>query len=195
MSGTATRQMAVLRALGGGECLTVDRLAARVPLPRHALVQGAARLVSRGLVERVATGCFQITEAGREALASGAMLTSGPNGPLIQQVRCQVRTTLRERLWRALRIEASGGAVTVNDLLVNALAGGERDAASNAQKYLRALERTGYVHRLPRKDRRGQVRWRLARNTGPAAPMLQPDRNRVFDPNTGQGHEMAGEAP
>lgn len=189
MAGTATIQTAVLASLPPGDCLTVEALAASSGLTRRQVVFGAAGLIGRGYAERAEIGCFRLTEAGADARTNGVRLTSGPLGPLSQALRRQKRTTLRDRLWRALRIK---GKATVGELL-EAAGGDTNGAVNNAQHYCRALRRAGYLRRMRRRipgtspTSNGFIRYQLVRDSGSQAPVVRAD-GTVFDLNTREDH-------
>lgn len=191
--GNATNQQALIAALPAGACLTVEEMTGVVALDRRVIVKTAAALVTRGLLERVERGCFQLTAAGVEVQAGKVPLKSGPRGQHTGQ-RKGCRSTLRVRLWRAMR---TAGKFSVPDLLMLAAKGSEKSAQSNAQRYLKALERAGYLHRLSARQKgtaltsNGFTRWTLLRDSGPDAPIIRLTTNNdweVYDPNTREVH-------
>lgn len=194
MTGQATRQKEVLAALEGRECLTTEEIAARTALPRRAVVNGAACLISRGYLERAEVGCYRLTDSGREARATGVSLTSGPNGKLTQARPRERRRTFRDRLWAAMRLKAK---FTIGDLLDVARAPGE-DGYDNARRYLRSLEAAGVVNRLARRapgialTSNGYAKFLLIRDLGPAAPIIR--EGGAWDRNAG-GFIETGAAP
>lgn len=170
-------------------CATVDDLVAATCVPRRQVVKSMGALWHRGLAEPVdGNGCYRLTAAGEEARTAGRRLRSGPVRPHTGRRR-PVHGTMRERVWRALRIKVKA---TLPELVELAARGSERDAYGNARKYLRALEKAGYVRRLPARARGaaptspGHVKWVLLRNTGPAPPAWHPVRGEVEDLNTGE---------
>lgn len=196
--GTAINQEAVLAAVPAGACLTLDELAAALPaLARQTVINTACGLVRRGLLERAERGCYRLTAEGRRVTAEGAPLNCGPQGPHGKPRRPR-RSTLRVRLWRAMRLARK---FTVSDLLAAACRGGEAAAESNARHYLRQLEAAGYLQRLGRRvpgtapTSNGFARWSLVRDSGPEAPVAAKARAGwvVRDPNTGQVHPCASE--
>lgn len=193
--GNARNQEALVAALPADACLTVEELSARVSIERRAVVTTAARLIDRGLLERVERGCFRLTGEGVRAQAEGVDLNSGPRGRHTGR-RTPRRTTLRTRLWRAMR---TSGKFTVGDLLTAAARGHEKAAHSNAYRYLKRLEEAGYLRRLRARapgvavTSNGFVRWALLTDTGPDAPIprRRDGRWEVFDPNTREVHPCA----
>lgn len=193
--GNAPNQMTLIAALPEGACLTVEELTGLVALERKVLVKTAGALVTRGLLERVERGCFQLTPEGVAVKDGKVPLKSGPRGPHTGR-RKGVRNTLRVRLWRAAR---AAGKFTVPDLLMLAAKGSEKSAAGNAQRYLRHLEQAGYLFRLRAKapgtalTSNGFTRWQLIRDTGPEAPILRQTAEgwEMYDPNTREVHPCA----
>lgn len=192
-------QTRVLGALADGDCRTSEVLSEALDLRRKQVVDAVHRLVDRELVVRTEIGCYRITEAGRAALDTGAVLTSGPNAPFGAPARRQ-RVTLRDKLWRAMRIRAARGQkFTVRELLPLAEAGDEKAGLSNAGKYVAALGRAGYLAALARQrpaalTSNGEKRYALVRDSGPAAPVVRVRQGTVWDPNTGAEHRLDDEA-
>jgi hypothetical protein len=176
---------AILNAIPPGECLTMDALVEVSGRTRRQVSNSAAKLVERDLVERIDRGCFRLTEAGVRAQADGMEIKSGPRGPMTR--RQPARNSLRKRLWRAMRLKKK---FTINSLLIDA-ARDEKSPVSAAGYFVRALERAGYLMRMPRREQgtsptsNGYLRWSLLRDTGPLTPLLRSD-GTVFDPNTGE---------
>jgi hypothetical protein len=99
------------------------------------------------------------------------------------------RTTgLRARAWWLMRKQQR---FTLDDLLLTAAVGTERDAGANLQKYISALERVGVLGRLHRRapgrapTSNGHVIWRLALDLGPVPPVWRSAQQVLFDPNSG----------
>ncbi|MCV2359661.1 hypothetical protein LNV08_11840 [Paucibacter sp. TC2R-5] len=95
---------------------------------------------------------------------------------------------LRERAWWVMRQK---GQFTRDDLLTTLADGTYKDAPSNLQKYITALERVGVLARLKRRapgntlTSNGHVIWRVARDLGRAAPVWRPKQQELLDPNSG----------
>lgn len=136
-------------------------------------------------------GRYRLTKEGRAFLEAGKPLTSGPRGP--QPGKRYFSGTLRERVWRAIRIKRKFSAL---EILPLAARGEERDAESNVGKYLRALARSGFLvimkgrERGPAPTSPGYLRYLLVRDTGPQAPRWLPRRGCVYDPNTEEEHPL-----
>lgn len=194
MSGTGTEQQTLLNALDRAECRTVEYLAELTGLSRKRVVAAAGRLIGRDFATRAEVGCFTLTEAGEKARTEGFVIKSGPKGRLTGLSRRPKRTTIRDRIWNALRIR---GKASVQDLLE--LVGGEDGAPSvdSIQRYLRGLVRAGHLREMARRDpgtaltSNGYKRYQLLRDTGPAAPQLRDRTNTVFDPNTREVFDLS----
>ncbi len=184
---------AVMNSLADGTCRTMEQLNETLDLNRRQISQGATKLIFRGLLERVEVGCYQLTAAGKEAVAEGVQLTSGPIKPDRGKCRVPQRDTLRQRAWNTIRM---GSAVTITDLLMAAKMGGERTAENNLHGYLRALVKFGYLIELPcrasgtKRNSNGFKRWRILKDTGPIAPVWRAASNTLFDHNLGDTGEV-----
>jgi hypothetical protein len=122
------------------------------------------------------------TKAGIQAKEAGVSLTSASNyqRAVVGDIRVR-RVSLKQRLWRALRILRKA---TLKDLLALAATGEESAAANNARHYLKVLIDTGFVHRFARRGSGGVLRYGLIRDTGPKAPVMR--KHEVEDLNTGE---------
>lgn len=187
------RTEALLTAIGTAApraCITEADLARLTGGGAKDVAMSCLKLRKHGLLEKTSRGCHRLTDAGRAAFEQGAKLRSGPKGRYTGQAI--KRGTLRERAWGAIRLLAKQrAAFTVDDLIMNAVAGGPRERAvsSNLRRYLRALELAGYLQRMPVREPRaaltsnGAVRWRLDRDTGALAPVVSQIRRAVYDQN------------
>lgn len=145
-------------------------------------------LMDRGLVRRCWKGVYALTPAGLEHLAEGKGITRGPKGPRIPTPFSP--STLRSRLWRALRLKR---VASVDELLVLAAKGTEGNAREDARRYLNALAHAGILD--PAYTRTGPQRWLLLRDTGPQAPQWNKRQKRIFDPNTSSSYDLTGGRP
>ena len=172
----AWRGCTILEALTGGPKLTRE-LTACAGVPD---LKGCLRsLRARGFVSS-AEGVHTITEQGRQALASGQKLTSGP---CPRKAQARQRRSLRDKAWSAMR---GRDFFSVEDLLFLLLSDGDSTTAQrNLQGYVTALEGAGY---LVRKNSKGPRRYRLRldMNTGVLAPAWNKSTRTVTDPNTGK---------
>lgn len=176
----------ILHCLADGACRTIDELDEMLDLSRRQISDGAAKLVLRDYLERVETGCYQLTPVGIAAAQAGETISSGPWRPDTARARRPVRDTFRRRLWSAMRM---GGVFTIADLVMAAARAGDLRPENNAARYISYLIRAGYVEEL-RERRRGMKltssgfkRYRLVKNTGPLAPAFSPKRMALHDYN------------
>jgi hypothetical protein len=160
-------------------------------LSKNRLQSALRTLTQNGYAERRGRGHIKATAAGLALLEGGEEIKFGPTGPRMAETE---RMSLRCRLWKALRLAQKG---SISDFLELAARGSESDAFGNAKEYLNALVRSGHVMRLTRNvplewpATKGESRYCLMLNTGPQAPQYNRRRKRVFDPNTGETHELA----
>jgi hypothetical protein len=175
-----------------GVALTVKQVAGRRDMTHQRAQMCLDVLRRRGLAERVGKGLYRVTKAGRAAHAEGRKVRSGP---------CRAHTgrrrpradSLQARLWRALRQVKKA---TVPDLITLAARDTDRDPGSSARHYIRALAAAGYVALLKSREpgtaptSNGFKRYLLTRDTGPAAPIWNKDKEVLRDPNTGQRIEV-----
>lgn len=182
----------VLQQIAGGNDYIAD-IAAALEIPRKAVNQAAQTLKGRGLIEThsevdgeisgpAQRGFYRLTPAGAEFAASGQRITAG------QGERPRKKTVgLRERAWWHFRAHK---VASLKELLGTHAEGQERDATSNVYKYLLALERAGILQRtakrIPARQSKGLVQWRLAIDLGPKAPVWRQVAREVYDPNGGK---------
>ncbi len=173
-------------------CVDVDMLEYHTGIRRKLITTACAVLVNRELIERIKPGCYALTDTGREFIAAGGEVKSGGQG---ERAARRHTGTLREKSWRAVRQRRK---FSLNDLIVLVADGDERDIESNLGKYVRALERAGYLARMPRKEpgvaptSNGHLRYILVRDTGPLAPVWRQSANTVYDPNIEQETPLCG---
>jgi DNA-binding MarR family transcriptional regulator len=148
-------------------------------------------LVRRGYVERLGINQVKATTEGLSLLQNGKDITSGPKGPRMSEAQ---RTSLRHRLWKAMRLAKKA---SVSDLMELAARGSECGATQDAKAYLNVLVRSGHLMRLSRRAHSewpittGESRYCLVLDTGPQAPQYNRRQKRVFDPNTGETFQLA----
>nr|WP_319485491.1 hypothetical protein [uncultured Cohaesibacter sp.] len=184
---------AVLHRLSDGQCHTIDHLDYALPdFKRREIVKCAGRLVMRGLLERVELGCYQLTDDGKQIIASGQKITSGPIRA-DRGLSRKPRETLRQRAWNAMRMS---GAFTIGDIVMAASTGSEKNADNNLQRYFCALVKARYLTVLPVRVRgtkltsNGFKRFRLMKDTGPIAPIYRANKGCLFDHNLGERGEI-----
>lgn len=181
----AWRGLEILRLLEDGPKFRKE-LALGLGLNRDCVRDTCARMERRGLLVSV-DGLCQITEAGRQALAGGVDIVSGPaKGGCVERYK----GSLRAKAWRGFRIRRKAD---VEDLLplvlgMDATKEAEAKARYNLECYLRALTLAGFLHELPRRG--GPARWLLLRDTGPCAPAWNKAQRTVTDTNTGEVHTV-----
>ncbi len=179
-------QTRVLHALTGST-KTLGVLSSELKLTRRQVTDAAFVLARKGFVKRVRTGCFRLTLAGELAVASGVVITSGPNAPF-EAARRPMADTLRQRAWTAMRIQRG---FTINDLLVASADGAERNAVRNLQRYLAALSTAGVVRRMKRRvagtrlGSGGFLKYQLLMDLGEIAPVVRSARGVLHDHNSG----------
>lgn len=172
--------LTILNALADGPRLT-RQIAAVLGKPSRDVSGCLRALRSRGFIIS-AEGVHQITEDGREALAAGVVLTSGPcNGNTMSRQS----NTLRAKAWRAMRMR---DGFSLDDLLTMLCDGSEAQAEDNLRTYISALEAAGYLMRLPKRGKDTPRRWRLKRDhdTGLKAPAWHKATRTLTDHNTGK---------
>lgn len=175
---------ALLQRLSTGVCLTVEQLAEDLDLTKRQISDAAARLLRRDYLERMAVGCYQLTPLGLKAAAAGEVIRSGPRGPR-NQVR-DVQDTLQQRAWTAM---CNQYAFTVPDLVLHAAKPEEDKADKTIGRYLRVLEKAGYVEASPHRiagaslTSNGFKMYRIAKKTGPRAPAVLSKVSGIHDFN------------
>lgn len=194
------KTQALLKAIAAAsprECITEARMVEITGHDARSIENSCLKLRKYGLLSKTERGCHKLTAAGRAAYQAGtARLISGPKG---KHIAARItRGTLRERAWTAMRLK---GKFSVADLVMLCVEGGERAIESNLRKYLRALERVGYVRQLAVREQgsaptsNGCVRYQLLVNTGPLAPVWRLSHAKVYDPNVEKSLVLANVAP
>lgn len=150
-------------------------------------VQTAVKtLIRRGFAKRLGRlgeGRVKATAEGLTFLRAGREITSGPKGPRLSH---EDGSSLRSRVWRALRLLRKA---SISELLELAERGTEANAHLNTKDYLNALVRTGHVMRMTRRGQAefpvttGPTRYCICLDNGPQAPQWNKRKKRVFDPN------------
>lgn len=196
MAWTAERLLMLIGTHCRGECVTEERLAALSGYTAKQVENACQNLLRHGFVKRSGKGCHRLTPAGQQAILDGATLRSGPRG---RQPGVRPRDRgLRQRAWNVLR---TGKKNTIDDIVMLAGEGLERDPRSNLRKYLRILQRAGVAMPMPRREAplnptsNGAQRWWLVRDLGPLAPVHRPGRNSLHDPNAECDIALAAESP
>lgn len=85
-----------------------------------------------------------------------------------------------ENMWRTMRMLRE---FTPRDVAVHSTTSKAQVAERTALAYVKFLHQTGYLLCIQKSaGKKGQAAYRLIRNTGPKAPMIQKVK-RVYDPN------------
>jgi hypothetical protein len=95
----------------------------------------------------------------------------------------------RQRLWNSIRVLKRFTAAQIEATA--------EVSPANLQKYLLALDRSGYLVKVRPKQNGcpgGHALWRLARDSGPRAPIVRNDGSGVYDPNQDQLYPGRDEA-
>ncbi|MEW5905135.1 MAG: hypothetical protein AB1722_12430 [Pseudomonadota bacterium] len=190
MAWNAEQILTAIRDNGLSECVTEARLLDLTGLSKRQ-VQDSCRLMRHhGLLVKTEEGCHTVTQAGMEAIKSGAHYRSGPKDAKHNGKRIWNDTT-RIRIWRAMRIRRKFTVPEIVTLVAHEDM--HNDPTSNVQRYVRALVKAGYLIELPKREKgsaltsNGYKRYWLQddKDTGPQAPVLRARVGKVFDPNTG----------
>lgn len=196
MAWTAEQLLTAIRDERVCDCITEERMVMVTGLTPRQVECSAATLRRNGLIEKTGKGCHKLTDAGKEALAAGTRLRSGPKGSWNKGTRRKMGNTLRERIWRAIFIRRK---FTVPEIITLVVDGTERgDPTNNVLKYIRSLTRAGYLIELKRRDpcvsptSPGFKRWWMpdGKYTGPIAPVVRNKLTIVYDPNTEETHDI-----
>ncbi|MBF0424796.1 MAG: hypothetical protein HQL66_03130 [Magnetococcales bacterium] len=196
MAGRATTQEGILTAMDGETVKTTRELAAAMGKSANEIASTTSLLVRRGLLERIENGRFRLTPTGEDLKRRGGKIFSGPMAPF-SAAKSPTTRRFRQRLWTALYNRNK--AATIDDLLQLAVDGTEKNPRNNAHKYLRYLEKTGFVIRMERKGEgraptsNGLDRWLLTRKSGWRAPVPR-ENGEVYDPNTGKTYPLAAKS-
>jgi DNA-binding MarR family transcriptional regulator len=182
---------AVLSAIHDGVDHLAD-LSERLEREKGAIVKAVQILKKRSLVEIVGPDAFDqvfcetaparyvLTEAGQQAAANGTPIVQG------QSPRQRKKTAgLRACAWWELRAH---GTTTLNQILMTHANGTEKAADTNLLKYLGALEKARIIarqaRRIPARNSRGRVQWRLVLDLGVQAPVWWVKTREIYDPNS-----------
>jgi hypothetical protein len=197
MAWIAEQLLKVIGSHAPDECITGEKLIELTKLKDRQVENATRKLHKHGLITLTAPGCYRLTSAGKETLATeNVQLRSGPRGSY-QKVRIH-KNSLRLRVWRAIRIRKKFSIPEIEPLVAQ---GDEKNVRSNIGKYLKVLEDAGYLVKMKKREAgsaptsNGFVRWWLPddKNTGPLAPIWRIEKGTVFDPNTGKEVSLCGE--
>lgn len=188
MTWPAQKILTAIVELSHLDCVDIDILVHHTGMERRSITNACAVLVNRELATRIKPGCYKVTLAGLLLIEGGGEVKSGPRG---ERAAKQHTGTLRVKSWRAMRQRKK---FSLADIIVLVASGDEKAIDGNIGKYVRALERAGYLTRMARREpgtamtSNGHLRYLLVRDTGPEAPIWRPSKSAVFDPNTQEEH-------
>ena len=174
MPGRGTLKATILAALGTRDSLTTAEIAVAVSRSVREAAPPCGDLIVAGLIERVERGVYRLTSAGREWLASGRPIKSGPKGPQRGQ-RKPWPDSFRQRAWAAMRIKPAGFSSA--DILLRAARADDAAPADNLGRFLRALAKGGVIVEARRAasekpGSNGLKIYRLVRDLGDVAPRI-----------------------
>ncbi len=185
----AWRGLEILGVLVTGQKLTFE-LASAVGINNELVRKACARLAAKGLIIS-SSDVYELTDAGRKALAGGRNAVSGPGKGGCAE---RYKGSLRAKAWRGLRIRRKAGVDDLLPLVLGPEAKPEAEAKArqNLDCYMRALTKAGFLFELPRRggpNHKGS-RWVLVRDSGPCAPAWNKAQRTVTDANTGEVHHV-----
>lgn len=167
-------------------CLTLDDLVRHIERPRKHITSAICHLITDRYVVRRERGCYEVTAAGVKAHKKG--YTCGPRRQRTSLPKPR-SNTIRQRCWTLLRMRRRQSTY---DLVASARSERDRAPQKSVLKFMRSLERAGYVARLDARapgtapTSNGYVNWLLVRDTGPVAPIFNHIAGTVRDGNTGE---------
>ncbi len=185
--GNATHQAAVLglmAALPDTE-VTIEMLDRSLPIGRKQIATATGKLIQRSYVERSETGVYRLTLTGRQALATGVSLTSGPHRG--QRKHPFYADSLQQRAWAAMRLTSR---FTIGSIAQLAARDTDKHPEQALQRFFHRLTRAGYLVELPTRVKaaeptsNGFKQWRLIRDTGAHSPRWLDRRQAFKDWNT-----------
>lgn len=188
MTWPAQKILTAIVALAHLDCVDIDILVHHTGMERKNIANACGVLVDRELIERIKPGCYKLLPAGLLLIEDGGEVKSGPRG---ERAARQHTGTLRVKSWRAMRQRKK---FSLGDIIVLVANGDEKAIEGNLGKYVRALERAGYLNRMARREpgtaitSNGYIRYLLVRDSGPLAPVWRPSKATVYDPNTQEEH-------
>lgn len=186
MNDATTFQQQILQLMGD-KCLPIAQIARELGLEHRQVAFAAAELVEKGYLQRRKRGCFELSTLGRSAKQNGVSITKGRACAAPRCSGVPNQNTLRQRAWNVMRMAQK---FSVPDLLTVATTGTEKSAASNLQRYCRALCRAGVLVQLRQKQpgdapsSPGSFRFMLVNNLGPLAPSYRRERHALWDYNS-----------
>ncbi|PCI03876.1 MAG: hypothetical protein COB78_05845 [Hyphomicrobiales bacterium] len=187
----------VLALLAAGErSVTIDELDQALPdHSRKEIIKTIGRLRYDKLTGSKNIGCYFATDNGRQYVASGKTIKSGPKKAHTGQRR-RVSGTMTTRLWKALRAQRKA---TTIELVSLARTKKDGKPEATAARILRMWFNAGFITKLGRRRQgssptsNGYVVWFLVRDNGPKAPAFDGHRRCISDLNNGEIWTLCGE--
>ncbi len=127
----------------------LDELAQKLELSTKSISQAVGNLIKHGYATRSSTGVYRLTDKGKSLKRSGQPLVINPGPEKGYQWPIEKKDNFRSRAWKAIRIKQK---FTVNDILMLAKDGSEKQALNQLHIYLRALTRAGFLMELKSRE-------------------------------------------
>ncbi|MDE2577914.1 MAG: hypothetical protein KGL46_03830 [Hyphomicrobiales bacterium] len=188
-------QIDILRTIGE-QCLTTAELGAALNARHNKVATVTGTMVLHGLLERIERGCFQLTRAGKEHLASGQRIKSGPKKPFTGHVAPNM-ATMRQRAWSAMRVKKTFTAADIFQLAVRPT---DKSPDANLGKFIRALVKYGVLAETGRRafdgeapTSNGRKVYLLVKDLGEIAPRPSYRKNGfigLVDMNIDKGRKL-----
>lgn len=167
----------------------IEFLSQKLDLSTKSISQAVGNLIKHSYVTRSATGIYRLTEKGKSLKNSGKPLIINPGPEKGYEWPVKEKNDFRSRAWKAIRIKQK---FTVNDILMLARNGSEKQALNQLHIYLRALTRVGFLMELKSREpgyamtSNGFKRYALVKDPGYLAPIFRRRSNEVYNPNNGE---------
>lgn len=167
----------------------IDNLIQKLGLTSKSISQAAGNLIKHGYLTRSVTGVYRLTEKGKSLKRSGKPLVINPGPEKGYKWPDEPKDTFRSRAWKAMRIKQK---FTVNDVLMLACEGTEKQPLNQLHIYIRALSKAGVLMELKSREpgyaltSNGFKRFALVKDLGYLAPVFRRRENEVYNPNNGE---------
>lgn len=193
-SDMALTQTDVLRHLvkvieGGKSFVSLDELDAEITAPRNRIATRVGGLMGQGLARSHGVGQYIPTAKGKQLIADGGEVKSGPRKGVRHKPRATDTNSQRARLWRAI---ITLKRFTVSEIVVRAAQPQDKNPMDSARRYVNHLNRAEYLVELPRRQKDGKstsngekVFW-LKESFGRLPPRVRKAKDGtpgMFDPN------------
>lgn len=166
-----------------------DILSQKLGLSPKSISQAAGNLIKHGYLTRSVTGVYRLTEKGKSLKKSGKPLIINPGPEKGYQWPNEFKDTFRSRAWKAIRIKQK---FTVNDILMLACEGTEKQPLNQLHIYIRALSKAGVLMELKSREpgfaltSNGFKRFAIVKDLGYHAPVYRRRENEIYNPNNGE---------